>query len=45
MERLNDKDQRKDNLICHSAAGEESHTFTQFLAPTYIGKVIKNLKF
>jgi hypothetical protein len=26
-ERLNGKHQRKDNLICHSAAGEESHTF------------------
>jgi hypothetical protein len=30
-ERLNGKRQRKDNLICHSAAGEESPTFIEFL--------------
>jgi len=27
---LIDKYQRKDNLYCHSAAGEESHTFNKF---------------
>jgi hypothetical protein len=30
-ERFVDKHQRKSSLICHSAAGEESPNFTQFL--------------
>ena len=30
-QRLIDKYQIKDNPFCHSAAGEESHTFIEFL--------------
>jgi hypothetical protein len=43
-QRLKDKHQRKDNLICYSAAGEESHTFIEFLTVghTSLGK-FKNL--
>ncbi|EEP60787.1 hypothetical protein SULYE_0710 [Sulfurihydrogenibium yellowstonense SS-5] len=32
---MNNKHQRKDNLICHSAAGGESPVFVEFLAPTH----------
>jgi hypothetical protein len=31
MESLNDKHKRNGNLKCHSAAGEESPTFIEFL--------------
>jgi hypothetical protein len=29
--KLNEKHQRKDGLLCHSAAGEESPVFIEFL--------------
>jgi hypothetical protein len=34
-QRLIDKYQRKDNPFCHSERSEESHTFIEFLTPTY----------
>jgi hypothetical protein len=37
-ERLVDKYQRKDNLICHSAAGEGSSVFIKFLTRRIILK-------
>jgi hypothetical protein len=38
-ERLNDKHQIKGNLTCHSAAGEESHVFVEFLTRRIISDI------